>query len=83
MHATDPAYLEQRLGHPASKGCVRIPDAMNRFLDRYGILDADYELAAQLDRRFAALLLPDRNPTPLAGNLLVVIDSADQMRPRT
>jgi hypothetical protein len=83
MHATDPAYLEQRLGHPASKGCVRIPDAMNRFLDRYGILDADYERAAQLDRRFAALLLPDRNPTPLAGNLLVVIDSADQMRPRT
>ncbi len=83
MHATDPAYLEQRLGHPASKGCVRIPDAMNRFLDRYGILDADYERAAQLDRRFAALLLPDRNPTPLAGNLLVVIDLADQMRPRT
>jgi hypothetical protein len=83
MHATDPAYLAQRLGHPASKGCVRIPDAMNRFLDRHGILDADYERAARLDRRFAALLLPDRNPTPLAGNMLVVIDSADQTRPKT
>ena len=32
MHATDPDYLEQRLGHPASEGCVRIPAAMNRFL---------------------------------------------------
>jgi hypothetical protein len=83
MHATDPAYLEQRLGHPASKGCVRIPDAMNRFLDRHGILDADYERAARFDHRFADLLLPDRNPTPLAGNLLVVIDSADQTHPRT
>jgi hypothetical protein len=83
MHATDPDYLEQRLGHSASKGCVRIPDAMNRFLDRHGILDADYERAAPLDRRFAALLLPDRQPTPLAGNMLVVIDSAGQTRPRT
>lgn len=83
MHATDPDYLERRLGHSASKGCVRISDAMNRFLDRHGILDADYERAARLDRRFAALLLPDRNPTPLAGNMLVVIDSAGQTRPRT
>ena len=33
----------QRLGRPASKGCVRIPAAMNRFLDRHSILDADYE----------------------------------------
>jgi hypothetical protein len=83
MHATDSAYLEQRLGHPASKGCVRVPDAMNRFLDRHGILDADYERAAQLDRRFATLLLPDRTATPLAGNLLVVIDSSNQTRPKT
>jgi hypothetical protein len=33
----------QRLGRPAFKGCVRIPAAMNRFLDRHSILDADYE----------------------------------------
>jgi hypothetical protein len=81
MHATDPAYLEGRLGHPASKGCVRIPDAMNRFLDRRGILDADYERAAQVDRRYAALLLPDRVPTPLAGNMLVIIDSSEPRGP--
>src|SRR5262252_1994783 len=47
LHATDPDYLEKRLGRPASKGCVRIPAAMNRFLDRHGVLDADYERAAK------------------------------------
>lgn len=76
LHATDPDYLERRLGRPASKGCVRIPAAMNRFLDHHGILDADYERAAKDDPRFEALLLPDRTPTPLAGNALVVVDSA-------
>jgi lipoprotein-anchoring transpeptidase ErfK/SrfK len=77
LHATDPDYLERRLGRPASKGCVRIPAAMNRFLDRHGILDADYERAAKEDPRFEALLLPDRTPTPLAGNALVVVDSSE------
>jgi len=81
LHATDPAYLEQRLGRPASKGCVRIPAAMNRFLDRHGILDVDYERAAKVDPRFAALLLPDRIPTPLAGDMLVVVDSSAAPRP--
>jgi hypothetical protein len=76
LHATDPDYLEKRLGRPASKGCVRIPAAMNRFLDRHGILDADYERAAKDDPRFEALLLPERTPTPLAGNALVVVGSA-------
>jgi hypothetical protein len=79
MHATDPAVLERRLGHPASKGCVRIPDAMNRFLDRHGILDADYQRAAKDDPRFAALLPGDRVPTPLAGEALVVVDSAQPL----
>ena len=83
LHATDPAYLEQRLGHPASKGCVRIPAAMNRFLDHYGILDSDYEQVAKADPRFEALLLPTRAPTPLAGNALVVVDSSEPSRPGT
>jgi lipoprotein-anchoring transpeptidase ErfK/SrfK len=78
LHATDPDYLERRLGRPASKGCVRIPAAMNKFLDRHGILDADYERAAKDDPRFQALLLPDRTPTPLAGNMLVVVDSSEK-----
>jgi hypothetical protein len=83
LHATDPAYLEQRLGHPASKGCVRIPAAMNRFLDHYGILDSDYEQVAKADPRFEALLLPTRAPTPLAGNALVVVDSSQPSQPGT
>ena len=33
--------------------------------------------AAKDDPRFEALLLPDRTPTPLAGNALVVVDSAE------
>jgi hypothetical protein len=76
LHATDPDALERRLGHPASKGCVRIPAAMNRFLDRHGILDSDYERAAKDDAAFQALLLSERKPTPLAGNALVVVDSS-------
>ena len=76
LHATDPDYLQRRLGYRASKGCVRISAEMNRFLDRYGVLDADYERAAKDDQRFAALLLPDRSPTPLAGDALVIIDSS-------
>ena len=76
MHATDPDYLEQRLGRPASEGCVRIPATMNRFLDVHGVLDADYERAAPDDARIRAVLLPARQPTPLAGNALVVVDSS-------
>jgi hypothetical protein len=77
MHATDPAVLEQRIGRPASQGCVRIPAAMNRFLDKFGVLDADYERVAKDDIRYRALLLPNRTPTPLAGHAMVVIDSSE------
>jgi hypothetical protein len=77
MHATDPDYLEQRLGRPASQGCVRIPATMNRFLDMHGVLDADYERAAQDDVRLRSILLPERQPTPLAGDALVVVDSSE------
>ena len=78
MHATDPARLEQRIGRPASQGCIRIPSAMNRFLDRHGVLDAEYERSAVTDIRFRALLLPGRDPSRLAGNTLVVVDSGEQ-----
>ena len=76
MHATDPAVLESRLGRPASMGCIRIPTTMNRFLDLHGVLDADHERAAATDARFRAVLRQDRTPTPLAGDLLVVVDSS-------
>ena len=77
MHATDAARLEQRIGHPASQGCIRIPSTMNRFLDRHGVLDVEYERSAVTDIRFRALLLPGREPTSLAGNTLVVVDSGE------
>jgi hypothetical protein len=76
MHATDPDRLVQRLGHPASQGCVRIPATLNRFLDWHGVLDANYERAAVTEIRFRALLLPGRDPSPLAGDALVVVDSS-------
>ena len=41
MHSTDPDRLEGRLGTARSKGCIRIPTALNEFIDRHGLLDAD------------------------------------------
>lgn len=76
IHATDPDFLESRLGHPASEGCVRIPAALNRFMDRHGLLDVQYEQAASYDGRFRALLPRDRMPSPVAGDALVVVDSS-------
>jgi hypothetical protein len=76
LHATDPDFLEQRLGRPASKGCIRISAAMNAFLDKYGVLDADYEVAAAEDPGFRALLRPDRTPTHLTGHTLMIVDSS-------
>jgi hypothetical protein len=81
MHATDPDYLEQRLGRPASQGCVRVPAAMNRFLDVHGVLDADYELAARDNVRFRSILRLEREPSPLAGNAMIVVDSSQGGRP--
>jgi hypothetical protein len=79
LHATDPDLLERRLGRPASEGCIRISAAMNEFLDRYGVLDADYETAAAVDPSYNAVLRPDRTPTSLAGRILVIIDSSMPM----
>ncbi|CAP55362.1 conserved hypothetical protein [Gluconacetobacter diazotrophicus PA1 5] len=76
IHATDPDFLESRLGHPASEGCVRIPSALNVFMDRHGLLDVLYEQAASYDGRFRALLPRDRVPSPIAGDALVVVDSS-------
>jgi hypothetical protein len=78
LHATDPDLLEQRLGRTASMGCIRISGALNRFLDRRGVLDLEHEASvAAGDPRHVAVLLPDRLPTPLAGRAMVVVDSAE------
>ena len=80
MHATDPALLEPRLGQPASKGCIRIPADLNRLIDRYGLLDADYEAELAQGKSFW-VLLRDRTPTPWSGRYLVVVDSQRATRP--
>ena len=75
LHATDPVQGESRLGRPDSKGCVRISAKLNAFLDRFGILDADFEAAGET---FAWLLHPDRQPVSHAGRYLIVGDSTRQ-----
>lgn len=80
MHATDPDHLEPFLGTPMSKGCIRIPARLNSFIDRYGLLDADYEQGLRAGRKFW-VLRPDRTPTPWPGRYLVVVDSDTLVRP--
>lgn len=77
MHATDPSVLEPRLGRWDSEGCIRIPTRFNSFLDQNGLIDAKEREAAVQDRRFAALLLKHAVPSPLAGQTVVVVDTAE------
>lgn len=80
MHATDPRTLEPRLGRVGSEGCIRIPATLNVFLDRHGILDADY-LAAVAQGHPLWVLKPDRQPLPWPGRYLVIVDSQASVRP--
>jgi hypothetical protein len=80
MHATDPDKLEPILGIRHSKGCIRIPAALNEFFDEYGILDADYEALAAAGQSLW-VLTPQRAPTSWAGRYLVVINSERKTRP--
>jgi hypothetical protein len=69
MHATDPDQLERRLGTAQSKGCIRIPASLNIFLDRFSVLDQDYEQGLDEGRRLW-VLRRDRSSTRdrLKGN---------------
>jgi len=80
MHATDPVRLEPRLGRAESKGCIRIPAALNVFIDRHGLLDADYEQALARGEPIW-VLRADRRPTLWPGRYLVVVDSGATTRP--
>lgn len=83
MHATDPDTLEPRLGHVDSKGCVRIPAALNQWLDHHAVLDADYlqAMASGHPGKAAWVLRPEREPLPWPGRWLVIVDSATAARP--
>jgi hypothetical protein len=80
LHATDPDILEPRLGTAQSKGCIRTTGSFNRFLDRYGILDGNYERAMATGRRFW-MLSSVREPTAWSGRYLVIVDTQRRERP--
>jgi hypothetical protein len=80
LHATDPDVLEPRLGSAASKGCIRVAAALNQFLDKYGLLDADYEAAMERGVQFW-VLRQDRAPTAWSGRYLIVVESERTQRP--
>lgn len=80
LHATDPDYLEPQLGMAMSKGCIRIPASLVDFIDRYGLLDADYEQALAEGRKLW-MIRTDRTPTPWPGRYLVIVDSYSMERP--
>ncbi|WPG40907.1 murein L,D-transpeptidase [Variovorax sp. EBFNA2] len=80
MHATDPDLLEPRLGSVQSKGCIGIPASLNRLLDHFGVLDADYIAAAA--QGLPMWMLPaDHTPIASPGRYLVVVDSVRAERP--
>jgi len=80
VHATDPDLLEPRLGERGSKGCVRIPARLNRFLDLNGLLDAAYDEARARGEHFWVF---DGTPlaNPLAGRWMVIVESERVVRP--
>ena len=80
MHATDADLLEPRLGQVASKGCIRIPASLNSFIDRRGLLDADYAQAL-VQGRAMWMLRADRQPLAWPGRWMVVVDSQTRERP--
>lgn len=80
MHATDPELLERRLGTIQSKGCIRIPAALDTFIDRHAILDADYKQAIAAGQTFY-VLSGAREPSPWSGRYLVIVDTGRTSRP--
>jgi hypothetical protein len=80
LHATDPDQLERFLGEPRSKGCIRVPASFDRFLDRRGVLDFDYDEAVERGRDFW-VLGKQRETTRWPGRYLVVVDTARSERP--
>lgn len=70
MHATDPQFLEPRLGHPASAGCIRLSAETNRFLDSHSIIDRKIENSSQ-----SWVLKKDRTPVDNEGSFVLVVNT--------
>lgn len=80
MHATDPNRLEPRLGSTQSKGCIRIPASLNRLLDHYGVLDADY-LREQASGVPLWILPRTQVPVDHPGRYLIIVETERAQRP--
>jgi hypothetical protein len=74
VHATDPDRLEQRIGDPASQGCVRAPGALTDFMNRRGVWTPTTS-ASRGRARAAAALRPDRMPMSFAERLPAMVYS--------
>lgn len=68
MHATDPDLLEQRLGTQASKGCVRVQQTVNKFIDEFGVLDKHYS------KKGSWVLSKKKRSNPFEGRYMIVVD---------
>jgi hypothetical protein len=77
MHSTDPDRGEQRLGRTDSKGCIRISQGLNRFLDTHAILDLHYEQWAKT-KPDSWLFKKERKPVEHPGRFLIIGDSSGQ-----
>lgn len=80
MHATDPDLLERRLGSAQFKGCIRIPASLNRPVDHYGLLDADYDRVEREGQKLWVLNAL-REPVERPGRYLISMESARNNRP--
>lgn len=81
VHATDPLFLEPRLGKPASKGCIRIPEQFNKFMDIFGVFDRELEAVADTDALVKSTLSPYKVKTPWSGRDMLVIDTGVTKQP--
>lgn len=71
MHATDPTFLEQRLGSPASQGCIRLSSEINQFLDNHAIIDKNIENSSM-----SWSLKKDRpNKVENAGSFVLIVNT--------
>ena len=76
LHATDPVAGEVRLGRADSKGCVRISQGLNHFLDKFAILDQNYEDWLKSKKK-SWLMDQDRSPVKHPGKFMIVGDSSE------
>ncbi len=80
IHATDPDLLEQKLGQPASKGCIRVSSRLNAFLDKYSLLDRQFE-TFMTNPNVAWLFRKDRITSPFEGEYVVIGESPSEIIP--